>query len=802
MSWLQLPLQQHKTEFFERLADTPLLIEAEPGAGKSTLIPLWLLETCPANKQIWLIQPRILAVHSLAKRLTSLANDIFKEDKKTGERVGYQVPYDQQLSSDTQLVLMTPGILLQYLLRDPALSNVHCVILDEIHERSVNQDLAFAFLQDTIVLREDLQLVLMSATPDPNLQKQITNRLFAPGRVFPVSIDYLPAKKISPTQTESLANQICRALEQVDNWQQKTCLVFLPGWRDIEKTRQSIIERWPQQAICCLHSQIDYQEQQHALDPLIGPRIILSTNIAETSLTIPDVNLVIDSGLARRVNYEQSTGLSSLRTGLINRASADQRRGRAGRVQAGQCIRLWSADAQLAASDLPEIRASDYFPLVVKLAHWGTSADQLSWIEKPNSLAIAFAQQQLIKMQLLDEQGKITPQGKQVADLGCHPRVAAILLANKNIISDELLLLTLLIHFESSLQSIDWLEQARNQRQKNAHWKIQQSRWLQRLKLSVVVDPIPAETLATAYADRIGYKQSSGKYRLNSGISVESVGTLNSDWAVFPIIDSVGSINKGLGFALNLTKFQQKQFSQLTETVVFKKHWCKHQSWLIGGVLVDESIEALKPGELPGLLTAHITQIANAKGLTSFNWSDSAKNLLNKSRILQEKNLLDLPSLSETGLIQSLGKWLAPFLTPDSSPENFPWQSALEYYLGHQTCEKIHQLIPSSIVLPSGRDVKIQINEHNQLLIAAKLQEFFGCEQLILAQGKIPLQIHLLSPNGSPLAITTDLASFWKQSYPDVCKEMRGRYPRHPWPDDPLAHQATALTKRKLQSAP
>ena len=223
---------------------------------------------------------------------------------------------------------------------------------------------------------------------------------------------------------------------------------------------------------------------------------------------------------------------------------------------------------------------------------------------------------------------------------------------------------------------------------------------------------------------------------------------------------------------------------------------------MIGGVLVDESLEPLKPSELAGLLTAHIMQIATEKGLASFNWSDPAKNLLNKARTLQEKNLLNLVSLDEINLIQSLDKWLTPFLAIDSSTDNFPWQSALEYYLGHEACEKIHQLIPSSITLPSGREVKIQINEHNQLVVAAKLQEFFGCEQLVLAQGKIPLQIHLLSPNGSPLAITTDLASFWKQSYPEVCKEMRGRYPRHPWPDDPLAHQATALTKRKLQSAP
>lgn len=802
MKFNDLPLYGFKQDFFNKLSSSPLLIEAEPGAGKSTLIPLWLLEKNPAGKQIWLIQPRILAAQSLAKRLTQLSNQYFKENFKPGDKVGYQVPYDQQTSATTQLVLMTPGILLQHLLHDPTLEQVSCVILDEIHERSVNQDLAFAFLQDAIVLREDLQLLLMSATPDPNLQKQVTNRLFASGRVFPVTLDYLPAKKLSKG-FEFIQDHLLRALQKIPDWQRQTCLVFLPGWKEIDRCRQLLKESWPDHKIFCLHSQVGYQEQQQALDAAQGARIILSTNIAETSLTIPDITLVIDSGLARRVNYEQSTGLSNLRTGLISRASADQRRGRAGRVRAGHCIRLWSEEIPLAAADLPEIRATDYLPLVLKLAHWGCSAEQLNWIEKPNRFAVDFAQQQLLKMGFVDQDYKITYQGKKVTELGTDPRVAALLLSQTNTISEELILLALFLHFEKSVQlhDKDWLSYARNQRQKNQHWQLQQKRWLTRLDLSLSPDSMSTEGLAIAFSDRIGFKQTSGKYRLNSGISVESHELLNSDWAVFPLIDVMGSVNRGLGFALQINSSTQKQLSQLEKSLIFKKQWCVHKRWLMGSVCIDEIIQPLSSTELIPLLTEHLRQLANEKTLLGLDWSDTASSFLKRAQILQEKNLLSLPSLSETDLIANLDKWLSPFLTSETSPESLPWFEALQFYLGRDLCEKINKLIPPFIELPSGRRVPVLINEHHQVIVSAKLQEFFGCESLVLGDSSLPLQIQLLSPNGSPLAITTDLSSFWKQSYPEVCKEMRGRYPRHPWPDDPLAHQATALTKKKLQQS-
>ena len=339
-----LPLTQLRGDFFNALQQTPLLLEAEPGAGKSTLAPLWVLANTAENKQVWLIQPRVLAAQALAGRLAELL------DEKCGETVGYQVPYDSRMSNSTRLVLMTPGVLLQHLLQNPTLDNVACVMLDEIHERAVTQDLAWVFLQEVQILRDDLQLVLMSATPDPALQQQISNRLFAAGRCYPVTLEYQPPKQLPNQFPEKVDEHLLRILRNQPDWQQKTVLVFLPGWREIDDCAQIIARNFPTQKVFRLHSRVAANEQHQALDPVQGPRVILSTNIAETSLTIADVTLVIDSGLARRVDYEQRTGISRLRTARISMASAEQRRGRAGRVQAGHCIRLWSQDQSLAAN--------------------------------------------------------------------------------------------------------------------------------------------------------------------------------------------------------------------------------------------------------------------------------------------------------------------------------------------------------------------------------------------------------------------------------------------------------------------
>ena len=791
----QYPLSELRDDFFRAINQGTLLLEAEPGAGKSTLAPLWMLHVIPANKKIILVQPRVLAVQSLAQRLAELIGD------DLGKTVGYQVPYDNCVSDATRLLVMTPGILLQHLLQDTTLDNIACVILDEIHERSVNQDTAWAWLQEVQILRDDLQLILMSATPDPQLQQQMPQRLFAPGRCFPVTTDFIPAKSNTP-YPEKIEDHVLRALNAQVQWQNTTTLVFLAGWSEIEKCAQAIQARYPNQVIFRLHSRVPAAEQKRALNPASGARIILATNIAETSLTIADVTLVIDSGLVRRPDYEQRTGLTRLRLARISQASADQRRGRAGRVQAGHCVRLWSQDQPLAAADLPEIRATDYLPLALRLAHWGSPALSLPWLEAPNKLALDFAQQQLQQMNLLDANNKITAAGEKVSALGTHPRIAAFLLAQKNSITEQELLLALALHFDliGETDIDDLLQSAAQELQRNRQWQQQQKRWLQKLQLKIdKVETLNANILARAFSDRIGYRQDSGRYRLNSGISVDSQSTINSQWALFPIINPKPKGHSGVGIALQLSADEQRALSQEQTQLVFKNNnWQTHTQWRMGGVVISEQFSVIANEKIAGMLVSYIREEIAKKSLLQMHWSNNAERLLQRARFIQAQGLLDLPDLSDQTLMGLLDQWLLPFLTAQSRIDQLPWLQALEFYLGYENCQAIAQCLPEKIELPSGRNITVEFSAEGVPQVSAKLQEFFGCEQLQLAGGKLPLKIHLLSPNGSPLAITMNLQTFWQQAYAEVRKEMRGKYPRHPWPENPLEHEATALTKRKL----
>jgi ATP-dependent helicase HrpB len=791
----QYPLSELRDDFFRAIQQGTLLLEAEPGAGKSTLAPLWMLHAIPANKKIILVQPRVLAVQSLAQRLAELIGE------DLGKTVGYQVPYDNCVSDSTRLMVMTPGILLQRLLQDPTLDQIACVMLDEIHERAVNQDTAWAWLQEVQILRDDLQLILMSATPDPQLQQQMPQRLFALGRCFPVTTDFLPAKT-NTSYPEKIEDHVLRALNAQTQWQTTTTLVFLAGWSEIEKCAQAIQARYPNQAVFRLHSRVPSGEQKRALNPASGARIILATNIAETSLTIADVTLVIDSGLVRRPDYEQRTGLTRLRLARISQASADQRRGRAGRVQAGHCVRLWSQDQPLAAADLPEIRATDYLPLALRLAHWGSPALSLPWLEVPNKLALDFAQKQLQQMNLVDVNNKITAAGEQVSALGTHPRIAAFLLAQKNTITEQELFLSLALHFDLNVETDidDLLHSAAQELQRNRQWQQQQKRWLQKLQLKIdKTETLNANLLARAFSDRIGYRQDSGRYRLNSGISVESQATINSQWALFPIINPKPKGHSGIGIALQLSADEQRALSQEQTQLVFKNNsWQTHNQWRMGGVVISEQFSAVANDKIASLLIDYIREDITKKSLLQMHWSNNAERLLQRARFIQSQGLLDLPDLSDQVLVNSLEQWLMPFLTAQSRIDQLPWLQALEFYLGYENCQAIAQCLPEKIELPSGRNITVEFSAEGVPQVSAKLQEFFGCEQLQLAGGKLPLKIHLLSPNGSPLAITMNLQTFWQQAYADVRKEMRGKYPRHPWPENPLEHEATALTKRKL----
>ncbi|WP_439509546.1 ATP-dependent helicase HrpB [Marinimicrobium koreense] len=799
-----LPLSDYHADFISALGRGPLLLEAEPGAGKSTLAPLWALEAAPDGQQVWLVQPRILAARGVARRLASLYGE------SVGQTVGYQVPFDRQVSEATRLVVMTPGIALQRLLADPELAGVATVMLDEVHERALDQDTAWAWLQEVAVLREDIALVLMSATPDPALQQQVAQRLSAPGRCFPVSVQYLAPRRDTRGAAERLDEHLLRALSEVADWRAQTVLVFLPGWRTIEDCASALARREPSVRLARLHSRVPDQEQQEALDPASGPRVILATNIAETSLTIPDVTLVIDSGQVRRSVFEQGTGVSRLQTRRISQASAEQRRGRAGRVQAGHCIRLWSQEESLAPAEPPEVRSTDYVPLALRLAHWGSPVEELPWLEAPNGLALERARQQLQDWRLLDEAGRVTDAGRQVAALGTHPRLARFLqtaLYEKALDESSLqtgaqktlpegaLLLALALHFDALETSDQWQAAARAQRAGQRTWQRQAQRWFKALSAVESRAELDPACLADAFRDRIGHRQDSGRYRLNSGISVAPDRPLDSEWAVFADVQARGKGHRGVGWPLTLNAEQRRALSQCESRLSHRgKGWVMHTTWRMGGSVTAEDRHPVTGEALAEALVADLRE----RGLSAYPWPEAATGLYRRAQLANESGVLDLPTLDESVLLSTLDQWFAPFVTDSLHPDRLPWREALAFYLGHDAVQALDQLLPLQVALPSGRSVSVDYPENGTPTVSGKLQEFFGCDRFELADGRVPLRLHLASPNGSPLAITGDLGSFWQGAYGEVRKQMRGRYPKHPWPEDPASHPPTRLTKKRL----
>ncbi len=797
----ELPLSAWETRFRENLTEPGIqLIEAEPGAGKSTLIPLWLLEELAASgEQIWLVQPRILPARALARRLAGLLGSA------VGAEVGYQVPFDRCVGNDTRLLIMTPGILLQRLLGDPQLTGVAAVVLDEIHERAVQQDLAWVWLQELTQLRDDLRLILMSATPDPRLAAGISRRLNAPGRQFPVSTAYQPSHR-----QEALPQQVLRALQGID--EEVTALVFLPGWREIEQCYRLLRTHWPQHLIVRLHSRVPAEEQQRAIEPTSGPRLILSTNIAESALTVPDVTLVIDTGLVRQPRFDQGTGVQRLETRRISQAAADQRRGRAGRVQAGHCVRLWSQDLPLAAVDPPAIHQCDALPLALQLAHWGSPVAELDWPDPPNPLALQQAEEGLRSWQMLDQRGRITDRGRQIAALGTHPRLAALLLQLRDDLGphwpEAAMALVLGLHFdpEALEEEADPPGAACRQLDRQRQWQKMAKRWQRVLSCRLTADTAIVQeqlgqSLARAWPDRLAHRQASGRYHLSSGISV-TLPHLTSEWALVLTLTRRGQGHCGAGLAVNVSAEQMEELARCEQTLHFHRgRWRQHQSWQLGDRCIRKQQKELGDADLLQALPEHFRRLSP----TDWPWPERTQRLLLRARIARKHDIMPLPKLDEATLQARLPEWLGPFLAGQPitrcPPEQLPWHEGLCHWLGQAAVRQLAEQVPDRVTLPSGREVSVSLDQEDRLQVSGKLQEFFGTGRFALAGGRIPVAAELLSPAGRPLAVTADLSSFWAGEYRNVAKEMRGRYPRHPWPDDPLNHRPTRATKQALRRA-
>jgi len=369
-----------------------------------------------------------------------------------------------------------------------------------------------------------------------------------------------------------------------------------------------------------------------------------------------------------------------------------------------------------------------------------------------------------------------------------------------------LLTLTLALHFEfaGAESGGDWLTQAGQELARNHQWQQQRKRWLTVLGCGAErATELDAARLAWALRDRIGHRQASGRYRLNSGISVAPERSMEADWAVFPFIAAWGKGHRGQGWPLALTPEQRRALSEPDAELEHKgQHWRRRVRWRMGGAVTAEDVHKLAGDELVAALCDAIVE----RGLHHYPWPDKARQLLQRARLAQSHQLLALPPLTDAALLSRLAQWLAPFLTEAARPEALPWQQGLAFYLGYEAVQALDRLLPVSLTLPSDRPVAIvyppeglpEVSGKLQEFFSGKLQEFFGCQQMALAEGRVPLRLHLASPNGSPLAITADLASFWQGAYLEVRKQMRGRYPKHPWPEDPLSHAPTRLTKKRL----
>ncbi len=858
-----LPIQQVLPDLIAALdCGDEVVLEAPPGAGKTTCVPLELLNQPWLNdeglhdeksggQKILMLEPRRLAARAADERMAQMLGE------KVGATVGYRVRLDSKVSAQTRIEVVTEGILTRMLQDDPSLEGIGLLIFDEFHERSLDGDLGLALtLQGRQLfgdLRESpLKILVMSATLDgANISQLLNNApvISSDGRMFPVQTIYGEAYKYGERIVDRVVTTVKRALAE----QEGSLLVFLPGQGEIRRAHAQLSEWFVQQPngdilLSPLFGDLSLQEQRKAIEPCpSGKRkIVLATNIAETSLTIDGVRVVIDGGLSRQPAFDPNTGMTRLSTQRISKASSTQRRGRAGRLEPGVCYRLWSESQQqeLAAFTAPEIQHADLAPLALQLLQWGVSVPQeLDWLDTP---AAAPYQQALDLLQQLGavtfDKGScrwsLTEHGQAMAAVPTHPRLAhMMLLGQRNGLADEACELAALLGERDFLYSSGAdlhfrLELIRGERRAERSQtaviqriKQQQRQFLRSLpkhhlpkhnaQLSAVANPQSYDwtglLLAWAYPDRIAGQRSSGSasYLLSNGRAAalrEGDSLSKHRWLAIANLGGIKGKSQDLVFLAAPIKAEliEEYLSGVIEEKVIVE-WDEQaqkllaeQQRCIGQLTLSrkrlESVSAEQRAEA-------LLGLVRKRGLDLLKWSKDTQQWRNRIELLRgmdEKT--DWPDVSDQGLLNSLEKWLLPYLDKVTTLKHFKQldtEAMLALLLPWPLPRELNEQAPLRIKVPSGSNVQIDYSQSPPVL-AVKLQEMFGCEHTpSVAGGRVKLLIHLLSPAQKPLQITQDLSGFWRGSYQDVKKEMKGRYPKHPWPDDPLVALATKRVKNR-----
>jgi len=814
----------------ELLSNNRLVLQAPPGAGKTTALPLSLLdEPWLKDKKIIILEPRRLAVRSSAARMAELLGE------KVGGRIGYQIKMESVQSKQTKILIVTEGILTRKLQHDPSLEDVALVIFDEFHERSIHADLSLALcLESQSILREDLKILIMSATLNTDaISKLLDNApiIESQGRTFPVERIYLDQNTVQPSKKE-LPHYIAKKLVHILKNEEGNVLVFLSGIREIKTVEKLLKASKPNDVtISTLYGNLTKTEQDRAIKaPPKGHRkIVLSTNIAQTSLTIEGIKIVIDSGLHNLSVFSPFSGMNALESHFISQDAATQRAGRSGRLSAGKAYHLWHESKILLKQDVPEILLADLTQMLLELALWGCEEiHTLSWLDLPPSTAISHAKTLLIQLGALDKQGTITAHGRAMSRFGLHPRLAHMMLKAKALdCAYEASLLAVLItekeiYYQGNNTSdlrerISILHDVRQQKSVNSNYiNLKQCRVLlanakriEKDQRETLNSEILGLLLAFAYPDRIASLRhaNQGLYLLSNGKGAmlhQEDELFNTRFLVISDLNAKAT-NSTIYKAIELQRTQIETYlndqTETYETVTWneeqKRVEVRKVSRLGAIVLKEIQVANSENAEVTAVLLEELEDL----GLEVLNWSKEAKALKSRVNFVNQHGL-EFPNFSDNYLLENMEAWLAPYLTGMSTLracKTLDLHNILQGQLSYEQTQKLNILAPAKLKVASGSNIAIDYSNQTQPVLAVRLQEMFGTKSTpTVLNGKVKLMIHLLSPASRPMQVTQDLENFWKNTYNEVKKELRGKYKRHYWPDDPLEAKATSKTKKNM----
>ncbi len=775
------------------------ILVAPPGAGKTTTVPLALLAApWRGDARIVMLEPRRLAARAAAARMAYLTGE------QVGQTIGFRTRLDSAVSAATRIEVVTEGLLVRRLQSDPGLAQTACVIFDEVHERSLDADLALAFCLDLQRnFRPELRLLAMSATADG---ARLSTLLDAPviesaGRMFPVTLHH--AARDLP-QLRDLPDATARAIRGALAEHEGDVLAFLPGMAEIRRS-QSALAGAPA-LVLPLHGDLPPAEQDRALRPAEGQRrVVLATSIAETSLTVPGVRIVVDGGYRRAPRLDPSSGLTRLETLRISRAAAEQRAGRAGREAPGVAIRLWSTALHrgLAPFDRPEILEAELSHLVLDCAAWGSDPSELSFPDAPPAGQLAAGRALLTDLGALDEAGRITDLGRRIARLGAHPRLATMMLAAASpaeaaLAADLAALLEERDPLRGAAADISLrlyaLHGHLGDADRGAIARIRQAsqQYRRRLATNAAPNGDPGTLLAAAFPDRIAQSRGeAGSFRLSGGGGAKlppADPLARAKLLVAAGLEQKASASITLAapldpdalpptLAARVTTQIESGFDHATGAVFSRRRR------RFGALILSDRLEPADPAEIAATLARVLTEQA-----ARLPWTDEARQLQSRAALLRGIDP-EFPDLSDAALAAEQGAWLAPHLNGMArlaDAQKLDLHQALRGLLSWDQAARLDRDLPTHIALPQGRAA---VDYSGPVPVAAaRAQAFYGLKRTpLLAGGRIPLQVALLSPAGRPAAITADLEGFWRGAWIDTRKELRGRYPKHSWPEDPSA---------------